>query len=216
MGTRYYIEHDGRVRVVERDGSIDLPTEDELDVPYTESNRFDLADHTVVFGNAKLDEHPGDWPIKDDLAVDANATILLRAAVNATLFRPVVGVVVLSGDEVLLVQPARGVARGHWTLPGGFVNAFEDPADAARREVREETGLQLGELRLVGTVTYQHPGSPYPILGLAYVTETDERTLDLRDEEIARAHWFHVAKATDEMGGFAASVLRRLAEEGLL
>jgi ADP-ribose pyrophosphatase YjhB (NUDIX family) len=44
--------------------------------------------------------------------------------------------------QVLLVQRAIDPQRGMWTLPAGFVDAGEDPAEAARRECLEETGLE--------------------------------------------------------------------------
>ena len=37
-----------------------------------------------------------------------------------------------------------------WQLPGGWIELGESPEQSARREVAEETGLRLGELRLVG------------------------------------------------------------------
>jgi 8-oxo-dGTP diphosphatase len=51
--------------------------------------------------------------------------------------------------SLLLVRIARGyVDAGMWTLPGGGIDFGEDPADGARREVEEETGLRvrLGDL----------------------------------------------------------------------
>jgi 8-oxo-dGTP pyrophosphatase MutT (NUDIX family) len=56
------------------------------------------------------------------------------------------------GDEVLLLQRAEGSAMaGQWFLPGGMVEAGELPEDGARRELREESGLEIaGELELVG------------------------------------------------------------------
>lgn len=51
------------------------------------------------------------------------------------------GVLILRGREVLLVRRTLDPYLGSWSIPAGFVNAFEDPAAAALRECREETGL---------------------------------------------------------------------------
>ena len=53
------------------------------------------------------------------------------------------GVIVLRDHEVLLVRRTLEPYARAWSIPAGFVNAFEDPADAARRECREETGLTV-------------------------------------------------------------------------
>lgn len=51
------------------------------------------------------------------------------------------GVILLNDHEdILLVKPTY---RGGWLLPGGVVESFESPRDAALREIREELGLIL-------------------------------------------------------------------------
>lgn len=55
------------------------------------------------------------------------------------------------GDEILLLKRAGGALSGQWFLPGGAVERGELPEVAARRELVEETGLEVeGELELVG------------------------------------------------------------------
>jgi ADP-ribose pyrophosphatase YjhB (NUDIX family) len=55
--------------------------------------------------------------------------------------------VVTRGDEVLLVMHTYGPA--HWDFPGGGIKRGEEPRDAARRELREELGVDTGGWRLL-------------------------------------------------------------------
>lgn len=71
------------------------------------------------------------------------------------LFQPITlgsRCLVLDGERVLLVRHTYGSA---WYLPGGAVEKGETLAEAARREVREECGLALGDLTLMH-VYYAH------------------------------------------------------------
>jgi 8-oxo-dGTP diphosphatase len=54
---------------------------------------------------------------------------------------PGVGVVCLRGDEVLLIQRGKPPREGEWSLPGGRIEWGERAADAALRELMEETGV---------------------------------------------------------------------------
>ena len=62
---------------------------------------------------------------------------------------PAVGVVCLRSGEVLLIRRGRAPRLGEWSLPGGKVEWGETLADAALRELREETGVQADILGLV-------------------------------------------------------------------
>jgi 8-oxo-dGTP diphosphatase len=67
-----------------------------------------------------------------------------------------VDVIVRKGKEVLLVRRKNEPFKGRWALVGGFVEYGERVEEAARRECREETGLEVELERLVGV--YSDPG----------------------------------------------------------
>jgi len=73
----------------------------------------------------------------------------LRAKVgHDLLFVPAAGSYVFDTDDrVLLIRHSEG---GRWTNPGGMVEPFETPADAAVRETWEETGLVVELTRFIG------------------------------------------------------------------
>jgi 8-oxo-dGTP diphosphatase len=67
--------------------------------------------------------------------------------------KPVLGIAaVIWNDrrEVLLIRRTKEPRKGQWSLPGGKVEFGESLEDAVRREVREETGLEITLLGLAG------------------------------------------------------------------
>lgn len=73
----------------------------------------------------------------------------LRSMIGTTVLEvPTVSVLTFDDDgRVLLVRHAEG---NDWTTPGGMIEPYEIPADAAVRETWEETGLYVELTRLIG------------------------------------------------------------------
>jgi 8-oxo-dGTP diphosphatase len=63
--------------------------------------------------------------------------------------KPCVGVLVVDAGKVLLVERAAEPFKGYWDIPGGFLDAAEGPAEAARREMLEETGLEIDPVEVL-------------------------------------------------------------------
>jgi len=59
-----------------------------------------------------------------------------------------VGALIFEGRSILLVERAKEPLKGYWSLPGGIVEAGEKLEDAIRREVLEETGLEIEPVTL--------------------------------------------------------------------
>ena len=70
--------------------------------------------------------------------------------------RPIVGVgaVVCHDDRVLLIRRGKPPKRDEWSIPGGAQTLGETVFDAAAREVREETGLDVNVVGLIDVVDF--------------------------------------------------------------
>jgi 8-oxo-dGTP pyrophosphatase MutT (NUDIX family) len=121
-----------------------------------------------------------------------------------------VSIIPLDGeDRVLLARHTYG-PQG-WALIGGGMGSREEPEAAARREVREELGCGLADLRLVQVLEETLSGSAHTAYVFFAKVEGDARP-DLR--EIAELRWF---AREDLAGAEMTRVTRwRLASLGLL
>jgi ADP-ribose pyrophosphatase YjhB (NUDIX family) len=80
------------------------------------------------------------------------------------------------GSRVLLLQRAISPGRGKWVMPGGFVDQGEYPAEAARREAREEVGLTVDIGELLGV--FGTRGRPIIVVYLSAAVRGEAAPLD--------------------------------------
>lgn len=64
------------------------------------------------------------------------------------IFRANAGIAIIKDADILLFE--RADVPGVWQLPQGGIDSGEEPADAARRELYEETGLSNSDVELLG------------------------------------------------------------------
>ncbi len=107
--------------------------------------------------------------------------------------RPCAGALVERDGRVLLLKRAFEPWLGHWDIPGGFCEDGEHPADGARREVREETGLDIELVGLLGMWmdTYLDDDPPITTLNVYYLGRPiDDRELTIDTDEASAFEWF--------------------------
>ena len=111
--------------------------------------------------------------------------------------KPCAGAVVVQQGRVLLGRRAVEPAQGCWDIPGGFLEPWEHPMDAAAREVREETGLEvrLGPLVAVVMDTYHDRDYTLNLYYLAEVIGGREQPAD----DLAELRWFEPRELPAEL-----------------
>ena len=122
---------------------------------------------------------------------------------------PAVIVLVTDGDRVLLGRQA-GWPAGRYSTVAGFVEPGESLEDAVRREVFEETGVEVGKMSYESSQPWPFPRSL--MLGFRALARTSR--VSLGDGELEDARWFdRTDLAQGSMLPFAQSIAFRLIEE---
>lgn len=127
-------------------------------------------------------------------------------------FRPAGYAVVRRDDEVLLVKMKQS---GKFFFPGGAVDVGEPMEDAVRREVREETGVEVGELEflMMKETFFAYGDMVYHALNFVYAAEVasgEELVCSDLEDEAYEPQWVKVSELTpDNMQAFGWEVICR-------
>lgn len=122
---------------------------------------------------------------------------------NAAVIVPGVRALVLNGRQELLLEKQR--LFGSWALPHGCVDLGESALDAVKREVREETGVEIVTARAFGlysdpkySVTYPN-GDRVQTFTIAFVAEEWRGTLRPDGDEVTELGFFPLEALPDPL-----------------
>jgi len=125
---------------------------------------------------------------------------------------PAVIMLVTHGERALLGQPARFRERRIFTTLAGFVEPGETLEEAVAREVFEEAGIEVANVRYHSSQPWPFPSS----IMLGFIADAVTETICIDPHEIAEAHWFTRAEL-DAPTAFSLpppiSIARRLIED---
>lgn len=106
------------------------------------------------------------------------------------LFRPAstgVKCVISTGDTILMIRNTYG--RKRWTFPGGSLKKRELPTEAIQREIWEEVGIRLTNLRLLGQFLSTQEYKKDTVV--CFRADAVGASLSTDPHEILEARWFH-------------------------
>ena len=92
--------------------------------------------------------------------------------------------------KVLLIERKNDPCKGEWAFPGGFMNIDETAEEAACRELEEETGLKVREVRQVGAFTAVDRDPRERVVSIACYAELPAVVAVRGSDDAERPRWF--------------------------
>ena len=130
--------------------------------------------------------------------------------------RPTATVIVTDGNgRILLVRRSRPPSMGMWEMPGGFCDTWEEPADAAIREGREELGVEviLGPFVGMFVGAYEFQDELVPVLDCFWWAKlAPDAEIKLDPAECSEWAWFEL----DDVPPLAFTTMTRAVQAAAL
>jgi 8-oxo-dGTP diphosphatase len=103
----------------------------------------------------------------------------------------VASVSIFVNDKVLIIKENKPSAVDKWNFPSGHIEYGEDILYSARREVKEETGL---DIKLIGTTGVYNfiSSTDNQVIKFHFIGEVTGGTLNLEEDEIIDSKWIKV------------------------
>ncbi|WP_276501785.1 NUDIX hydrolase [Terrimonas pollutisoli] len=121
-----------------------------------------------------------------------NKSSIIKVAVDAIVF----GYSKNDGVSVLLVQRKYEPFKNEWAIPGGFVQTEESLEEAVRRELSEETGIEVNYLEQLYSFGAPHRDPRQRIIAIAYfgLVKTSQYQELKASTDAENAKWFSIKK----------------------
>jgi len=93
-------------------------------------------------------------------------------------------------NSVLLIERGRDPFKGKWALPGGFIEMHEELETACQRELEEETGIKVEELKQFRAYGGVNRDPRHRTVSVVFYAFTDDELLACAGDDAAKAKWF--------------------------
>lgn len=123
-------------------------------------------------------------------------------------------------EEMLVVRRAKEPAKGTYDLPGGFVDMYETVEEGMRREIKEETGLEVSDIKYLFSSpnVYEYSGMGVHTLDMDFLVpvSSDTTTIIHAADDAAEAFWLPIDEVNPDDFGLTSirnAVIRFLASK---
>lgn len=194
--TYFYLETDGQIFLLKKGKLWQFPTKtSEIPCRFKPVSTMPLKEGKVIFAKPLLSRHPFHWMHKDEVIGRSDVAPVVQKAVNRSLPRAASKVVIVEKGRVLMVKAARGLTKGYWNLPGGFVGYGEHPGPSVQREALEELGIRVRLTRLLGIFSQVFPRTGGYMISFIYEGKRGPGKIRPHPEEMESYSWMPVKEA---------------------
>jgi 8-oxo-dGTP diphosphatase len=114
---------------------------------------------------------------------------------------PTIDIILQKGSDILLIKRKNDPFKDYLALPGGFVNEGESVEDAAKREAREETSLEIEPIDILGV--YSNPkrdprGHIMTVVFVGIILSGSSRP----EDDSAEIEWVHLDETQNKKLAF--------------
>ena len=118
---------------------------------------------------------------------------------------PTVDAIIQKNSQILLVKRKKEPFKGYLVLPGGFVNEGERVEDAVKREIKEETSLDIELIDILGV--YSEPerdprGRIMSTVFIGKISESSDKADAMAQDDAAAIEWLNFEAVDNTRIGF--------------
>jgi mutator protein MutT len=129
--------------------------------------------------------------------------------VTQTRFTVTAGAIIFNNEEKVLLFKHRFRAGSGWGIPGGFLERGEQPEEAMRRELREEIGLEVNQVEIFTSRSFNRPRQ----VEILFLCRADAEVKSLTIE-VERAEWFSLQTLPAGLPKDQRALIERAATSG--